>query len=90
LVVTAARLNAGATARGHAAISCDPTYAYAPAEVGQRVNDCHDGLIARVRSDPDSLVARRRGSEGRGRRPGRASGKPVLTPEGRCGFPTEG
>ena len=58
LAVAAARLKAGATARGHAAISYDPTYAFAPAEVGQRVNVCHDGLIAQVRSDPDGLVVR--------------------------------
>jgi hypothetical protein len=34
-----ASFNTGATIRGHAAVSCDPIYAFAPAEVGQRVND---------------------------------------------------
>src|SRR5215475_8321715 len=44
-----ASFNAEATALGHAVVSCDPIYALSPAEIEQRVEDCHADMIAQVR-----------------------------------------
>jgi hypothetical protein len=51
-----ASFNAEATARGHAVVSCDPIYAFSPAEIERRVEDSYDDLIAQVRSNPDGFV----------------------------------
>jgi hypothetical protein len=51
-----ASFNAEATVRGHAAVSCDPIYAFSPAEIECRVQDCYADLIAQVRRNPDGFV----------------------------------
>jgi hypothetical protein len=51
-----ASFNAEATARGHTVISCDPLYAFSPAEIERRVQDCYDGLLAQVRRCVDGFV----------------------------------
>jgi SAM-dependent methyltransferase len=51
-----ASFNAEATGLGHAVVSCDPIYAFSPAEIERRVEDCYGDLIAQVRTDPDGFV----------------------------------
>jgi hypothetical protein len=51
-----ASFNAEATARGHAVVSCDPLYAFSPAQIERRVQDCYDDLIAQVRRDQAGFV----------------------------------
>jgi hypothetical protein len=51
-----ASFNAEATARGHTIISCDPIYAFSPAEIERRVEDCYGDLIAQVRSNRHGFV----------------------------------
>lgn len=51
-----ASFNAEATARGHTVVSCDPIYAFSPAEIERRVEDCYGDLIAQVRSNRHGFV----------------------------------
>lgn len=51
-----ASFNAEATARGHTVVSCDPIYAFSPAEIERRVEDCYGDLIAQVRSNRHLFV----------------------------------
>jgi hypothetical protein len=51
-----ASFNAEATALGHAIVSCDPIYAFSPAEIERRVDDCYSDLMAQVRSNQDGFV----------------------------------
>jgi hypothetical protein len=51
-----ASFNAEATARGHTVVSCDPIYAFSPAEIERRVEDCYGDLIAQVRSNQHGFV----------------------------------
>jgi SAM-dependent methyltransferase len=51
-----ASFNAEATALGHAVVSCDPIYAFSPAEIERRVEDCCADLIAQVRRSRDGFV----------------------------------
>ncbi|HEV3259702.1 MAG TPA: hypothetical protein VG013_22735 [Gemmataceae bacterium] len=51
-----ASFNAEATALGHAVVSCDPIYAFSPAEIERRVEECYGDLIAQVRRCPDEFV----------------------------------
>jgi hypothetical protein len=51
-----ASFNAEASARGHAVVSCDPIYAFSPAEIERRVSDCYDDLVAQLRRDRDGFV----------------------------------
>lgn len=51
-----ASFNAEATARGHTVVSCDPIYAFSPAEIERRVQVCYGDLIAQVRSNRQGFV----------------------------------
>jgi hypothetical protein len=51
-----AGFNAGATARGHRVVSCDPLYALAAADVERRIGECYGTVLAQVRQDPDAFV----------------------------------
>ena len=51
-----ASFNAEATARGHTVVSCDPIYAFSPAEIERRVEDSYGDLIAQVRSNRNGFV----------------------------------
>lgn len=51
-----ASFNAEATARGHTVVSCDPIYAFSPAEIERRVEDCYGHLIAQLRSNRHGFV----------------------------------
>lgn len=44
-----AGFNAEATAAGHSIVSCDPIYAFTPAEIERRVRECYDTVISQVR-----------------------------------------
>jgi hypothetical protein len=46
-----ASFNAEATSKGHGVVSCDPIYAFSPAEIEQRVKACYDDMIAQVRDN---------------------------------------
>ena len=52
-----ASFNAEATALGYAVVSCDPIYSFLPEEIERRVEECHDGLIAQVRSHSEDFVS---------------------------------
>jgi hypothetical protein len=64
-----ASFNAEATVRGHAVVSCDPVYAFSPAEIERRLEDCYADLIAQVRSNPDRFVVGPLPRPGRSRSP---------------------
>jgi len=51
-----ASFNAEASARGHSVVSCDPIYAFSPAEIERRVEGAYDRVIALVRRNPDGFV----------------------------------
>jgi SAM-dependent methyltransferase len=51
-----ASFNAEATAAGHAVISCDPIYAFSPAQIQQRVEDYYENIISQVRRKPEGFV----------------------------------
>jgi len=51
-----ASFNAEATAKGHTVVSCDPLYAFAPAEIERRIEDCYEDVISQVRKNPDGFV----------------------------------
>jgi SAM-dependent methyltransferase len=51
-----ASFNAEATARGHAVVSCDPIYAFSPAEIERQVENCYGDLIAQVRRHQNGFV----------------------------------
>lgn len=51
-----ASFNAEATARGHTVVSCDPIYAFSPAEIERRVEDCYGHLIAQLRGNRHGFV----------------------------------
>jgi hypothetical protein len=51
-----ASFNAGATARGHRVVSCDPLYAFSTEEIERRVGECYDTVISQVKRSPDGFV----------------------------------
>jgi hypothetical protein len=51
-----ASFNAEATARGHAVVSCDPIYAFTPADIERRVEESRADLIAQVWRERDGFV----------------------------------
>jgi hypothetical protein len=51
-----ASFNAEATARGHSVFSCDPIYAFSPAEIERRIAACYEDVISQVRRDPNGFV----------------------------------
>jgi hypothetical protein len=51
-----ASFNAEATALGHRVVSSDPIYSFSAAEIGRRVEQCHDRVIAQVKKTPDGFV----------------------------------
>jgi hypothetical protein len=53
-----AGFNAGAAARGHRVLSCDPLYAFAAGEIERRVAECYDTVIAQARQNADGFVWR--------------------------------
>ena len=48
-----ASFNAGATARGHHVISCDPIYAFSAGEIERRIEECNDLVISQVKENAD-------------------------------------
>jgi hypothetical protein len=51
-----ASFNAEATANGHSVISCDPVYAFSPAEIAQRVEQSYDKVLNQLRNSLDGFV----------------------------------
>jgi hypothetical protein len=51
-----ASFNAEATSAGHAVVSCDPIYAFAPAAIRRRVEETYETVLAQVRLHPEHFV----------------------------------
>jgi hypothetical protein len=51
-----ASFNAEATALGHRVVSCDPIYAFSPAEIERRVEECYETVISQVKKNVDGFV----------------------------------
>jgi hypothetical protein len=51
-----ASFNAEATSAGHAIVSCDPIYAFAPEEIRRRVEETHETVLSQVSLHPEHFV----------------------------------
>jgi hypothetical protein len=51
-----ASFNAEATARGHRVVSCDPLYAFTPAQIRRRVEETYDTIVDGCRQHRDAFV----------------------------------
>jgi hypothetical protein len=51
-----ASFNAEATAAGHAVVSCDPIYTFAPEEIRQRVQETYETVLSQVRLRPERFI----------------------------------
>ena len=51
-----ASFNAAATARGHRVVSCDPIYAFTPAQIRRRIDETYPTIIDGCRQHRDTFV----------------------------------
>jgi hypothetical protein len=51
-----ASFNAEAATKGYTIVSCDPLYAFSPAEIERRIEDCYEDVISQVRQNPNGFV----------------------------------
>ena len=51
-----ASFNAEATARGHRVVSCDPIYAFTPAQIRRRIDETYPTIIDGCRQHRDTFV----------------------------------